>query len=294
MPIPRTALITAASRAGSLAVAGVAGYASYRHITHVATMAGEASEVAIVYPLAIDGLIVVGTMAMLADKADGRSPRLSARVALGLGIIATLAANIASAQPTVLGRCVAAVPAIAFLAAVEVLARRGKLLTAEDEGEAAPTPPTSARIEQAAPELPAEGSQVGTRRKPVTKQSRRPIEVSRAMALEALARPGATRAAVAKKLHITERRLRQILNEATGELPAGELQLPTLDEVQAAFAARPAGDRRDDAQWLRETFPATAGEPDESETWREFLDRTLIPFAAQRINGHDVLASAAV
>ena len=39
------------------------------------------------------------------------------------------------------------------------------------------------------------------------------------MADAALAVPGTTRAAVARKLRITERRLRQILNEATGELP---------------------------------------------------------------------------
>jgi hypothetical protein len=125
-------LTTWATRLGSLAVAGVAGYASYSHIRRVAVMAGETAEVAAMLPLAIDGLIVVGTMAMLADKADGRAPRLSARMALGFGVVATLAANIASAQPTLLARLVAAAPAAAFLLAVEVLARRGKLLPAED------------------------------------------------------------------------------------------------------------------------------------------------------------------
>lgn len=144
------------------------------------------------------------------------------------------------------------------------------------------------------PELPAE---VPVRLKPrrlAKKSPRRPVEVTRAMAAEALAKPGATRAAVAKELRIGERRLRQVLNEPSGELPVVALHLPTLDEVRAAFAARPAGDRRDDVQWLRETFPDAGGKPDDSETWRTFLDRTLIPFAAQRINGHDVLATAAV
>jgi hypothetical protein len=131
----KSTLTRFASRAGSAAVAGVAGYASYQHIVHVALMAGESRTVAMVYPLAIDGLIVVGTMAMLADKASGRYPRLSARFALAFGIIATLAANVASAQPTTLARMVAAVPAIAFLAAVEVLSRHGKLRPVD-----APTP----------------------------------------------------------------------------------------------------------------------------------------------------------
>lgn len=137
-------------------------------------------------------------------------------------------------------------------------------------------------------EVPAEGSQAGTRRKAATKMTRRPVEVTRAMAAEALAKPGATRASVAKKLRITERRLRQILNEATGELPVviGAV-VPTFSDVRAAFAARLADDARPDGEWLAATFPAL-GEPGGSESWPEFIDRTLKP----RVNGHDVLAGA--
>ncbi|RKF25244.1 DUF2637 domain-containing protein [Micromonospora globbae] len=109
-------------------VALVAGYASYRHIVSVALEAGEHASVAVVYPLAIDGAILVGTLAMLEDKRAGRKPRLSARVALAFGIVATIAANIASAAPTLTARLVAAVPPVAFLIAVEVLSRRGKLI----------------------------------------------------------------------------------------------------------------------------------------------------------------------
>lgn len=115
-----------ASRAGAAAAAGVAGFASYRHIVKVAHGFGESFEVAAVLPLSIDGLIVVGTMAMIEDKRAGRRPRLSARVALGFGVVATLASNIASAQPSLGARLMAAVPAISFLIAVEVLARTGK------------------------------------------------------------------------------------------------------------------------------------------------------------------------
>lgn len=117
---------TLTSRGAAAVVAVVAGYSSWNHIVEVARTAGEDSSVANVLPLSIDGLIVVGTMAMVADKRGGRSPRLSARVALGFGVVATLAANIASAQPTVTARLVAAVPAVAFLIAVEVLARAGR------------------------------------------------------------------------------------------------------------------------------------------------------------------------
>jgi hypothetical protein len=118
--------ITFTSRATTAVVAGVAGFSSYRHIVEVAQRAGEHAAVAAVLPLSIDGLIVVGTMAMVEDKRAGRRPRISARVALGVGVIATLAANIASAQPHLTARLVAAVPAVAFLITVEVLARIGR------------------------------------------------------------------------------------------------------------------------------------------------------------------------
>lgn len=117
---------TITSRAAAVLVAGVAGFASYRHINDVATAAGEHTNVAAVLPLAIDGLILVATLAMLDDKRNQRRPRLSARVALVFGILATLAANVASANPDITARLVAAVPAISFLLAVEVLARIGK------------------------------------------------------------------------------------------------------------------------------------------------------------------------
>lgn len=123
-------LIKFSSRGAAGLAAAVAGFSSYRHIVEVALRAGEHQSVAAVLPLSIDGLIVVGTMAMVEDKRAGRRPRLSARVALGFGVVATLAANIASAQDHLMSRCVAAVPAIAFLIAVEVLARGGRPLSA--------------------------------------------------------------------------------------------------------------------------------------------------------------------
>jgi hypothetical protein len=134
-------LATVASRATTGMVAGVAGFSSYRHIVEVAQRAGEHQAVAAVLPLSIDGLIVVGTMAMVEDKRAGRKPRLSARVALAFGVVATLAANIASAQPHLMSRCVAAVPAIAFLITVEVLARTGRIRDAEVSAAVSTEPP---------------------------------------------------------------------------------------------------------------------------------------------------------
>ncbi|AVT39142.1 DUF2637 domain-containing protein [Plantactinospora sp. BB1] len=137
---------TFTSRAVAGLVAAVAGFASYSHIYDVATGAGEHEAVAAVLPLAIDGLILVATLAMLADKRDGRKPRFSARVALVFGVVATVAANVASAAPTMNARLVAVVPAVSFLLAVEVLSRRGKLAKPEPE---IPTLPAETKIEPA-------------------------------------------------------------------------------------------------------------------------------------------------
>lgn len=139
-------LTTVTSRAAAALVAAVAGYASYNHIVSVATAAGEHRGVALVLPLSIDGLIVVGTMAMLEDKRARRVPRPMARVALAFGIVATIAANVASAEPTATARMVAAIPALAFLIAVEVLAHTGKPRTPEPATMPAnSTPPRPAK-----------------------------------------------------------------------------------------------------------------------------------------------------
>jgi uncharacterized membrane protein YuzA (DUF378 family) len=68
-------------------------------------------------------------------------------------------------------------------------------------------------------EVPAEPRPKRAPRKPAVKVARRPVEVTRAMAREALAEPGTTKVAAAKALGITPRRLRSVLNEPTGEVP---------------------------------------------------------------------------
>lgn len=116
-------LSTVATRAAVAVVAAVAGWASYSHIVKVATRAGESDGVPYALPLTADGLILVGTLAMIEDRRAGRRPHWSARGAVILGIVGTLAANLASAQPNPTAYAVAAWPAVAFLLAVEVLLR---------------------------------------------------------------------------------------------------------------------------------------------------------------------------
>ncbi|SCG69702.1 Protein of unknown function [Micromonospora echinaurantiaca] len=193
-------------------VALVAGYASFTHIYDVAREAGERASVAAVLPLSIDGLILVGTLAMLDDKRNGRKPRLSARLAVAFGVVATLAANIASAQPTITARLVAAVSPVAFLLAVEVLSRRGKLIRPEPVDQVEPVkvaePVAVERVEPLAPEPvaePAEVTPTPSKAQPVkrtSEPSRKPVPRSltsadRIMSAH-LAEPDATHARIAE------------------------------------------------------------------------------------------------
>jgi hypothetical protein len=114
------------ARFAALVVAAVAGAASFSHIADVAIGAGERVWVGYALPLAIDGLIVVGVAALLEDKRTNRIPRLSARFAVMVGVLATLAANIASAEPTSTARLVAVAAPVSFLLSIEVLTRTGK------------------------------------------------------------------------------------------------------------------------------------------------------------------------
>jgi hypothetical protein len=122
----RVNLTTVAARAAAFTVAAVAGAASFEHIASVAIAAGERPWVGYTLPLAIDGLIVVGVAALLEDKRHGRTGRLSARLAVTVGVLATLAANIASAQPTWTARLVAVAAPVSFLLSIEVLTRSGR------------------------------------------------------------------------------------------------------------------------------------------------------------------------
>jgi hypothetical protein len=117
------------------AVAGIAGYASYWHQVHVAKMAGEGDDLAHLLPFSVDGLLVVASVAMVDARAEGRKPSWKTKLGFTIGIAASVGANVMSAQPTVLGRAVAAWPALALLLVVEILSSRGRKLKDKDTPE---------------------------------------------------------------------------------------------------------------------------------------------------------------
>jgi hypothetical protein len=111
-------------------VAGIAAWSSYRHMVSVALNVGEQPAVAYVLPLSVDGMLVVASVAMVDDRRSGRTVRWSARLAFAIGVLASLAANVSAAHPSIGARIVAAWPALALLLTVELLSRAGKPMSA--------------------------------------------------------------------------------------------------------------------------------------------------------------------
>jgi hypothetical protein len=109
----------------ALAVVGVAAVAavvSYEHASALVREHGESGWTGRLIPLTEDGLVYASSMVMLDSARRGvRVPAL-ARWLLGLGIIATLAANVAHGlDHGLIGAAVGAWPAVALVGSYELL-----------------------------------------------------------------------------------------------------------------------------------------------------------------------------
>lgn len=99
------------------AVAVVAGIVSYSHVEGLALVTGESLTDARLLPLAVDGLIVAGSVVLLAGYALGW-------LAVGLGVTGTLFANVMHGLPYgPAAAVVAAWPACAFSVSSYILER---------------------------------------------------------------------------------------------------------------------------------------------------------------------------
>jgi hypothetical protein len=88
---------------------------------------GETAWTAALIPLSVDGMIVASSMSLLLDSRRGiRSGPLPWALLL-IGSTASLAANVAVAEPTLYGRVIAAWPSLALIGAYELLMRQIRL-----------------------------------------------------------------------------------------------------------------------------------------------------------------------
>ena len=114
--------LTTTACVGLLAL--IAGTVSYLHLHMLVELHGQPSWVAALTPLSVDGMIVAASTTLLADSRAGERGGVLPWTLLVVGSAASLAANVAVAQPTAAGRVIAAWPSFALIGAYELLMRQ--------------------------------------------------------------------------------------------------------------------------------------------------------------------------
>lgn len=102
----------------------IAATVSYLHMHMLVELHGQPGWVAALTPFSVDGMIVAASTTLLADSRAGEHGGVLPWALLAAGSTASLAANVAVAQPTVVGRVIAAWPSFALIGAYEMLMRQ--------------------------------------------------------------------------------------------------------------------------------------------------------------------------
>ena len=108
----------------------IAGTVSYLHMHLLVESHGQPGWVAALTPLSVDGMIVAASTTLLAESRSGRSGGALPWALLAVGSVASLAANVAVAEPTVTGRVIAAWPSFALIGSYELLMGQVRATTA--------------------------------------------------------------------------------------------------------------------------------------------------------------------
>jgi hypothetical protein len=106
---------------GVVLLAVIAAVVSFRHMHELCVRHGEDDFAAVLIPLAVDGTIVVASMSILLANRAGSRGGVLAWSLLVLGSLASLGANIAIAEPSLIGRIIAAWPSAALIGSYELL-----------------------------------------------------------------------------------------------------------------------------------------------------------------------------
>lgn len=115
-------MIRASTTAVVVILAGVAAVVSYRHAYEVVSAHGEMGLTAYLVPLTVDGLVFASSMVLLDCARRGAARPKLAYFTLGLGIVATLAANVLHGWAYgPIGAVVAAWPAASLVLSYELL-----------------------------------------------------------------------------------------------------------------------------------------------------------------------------
>jgi hypothetical protein len=133
-------------------VAVVAAVISYCHMHELALRNGEGWR-ALILPLSVDGMLGATTLAIV----DRRRANLPAGwvpwTGLGLGLAASLVANIAAARPELVAQLVAAWPPVALAVSIETLVIVLRGARPSRPAQRAPSPPKRRATEVSAPSV---------------------------------------------------------------------------------------------------------------------------------------------
>lgn len=95
----------------------IAATVSYLPLHMLVEVHGQPGWVAALTPFSVDGMIVAASTTLLADSRAGERGGMLPWALLAVGSAASLAANVAVAQPTTVGRAIAAWPSFALIGA---------------------------------------------------------------------------------------------------------------------------------------------------------------------------------
>jgi hypothetical protein len=112
----------------------IASTVSYLHMHALVALHGQPGWVAALTPLSVDGMIVAASTTLLADSRSGSRGGVLPWALLVVGSVASLAANVAVAEPTAMGRVIAAWPSFALIGAYELLIRQVRITAAGHAG----------------------------------------------------------------------------------------------------------------------------------------------------------------
>lgn len=111
-------------------LAAIAAVVSYQHMHTLVLSHGETRWAAVLIPFSVDGMVVASSMSILMASRLGRRGEWLPWALLIVGSLASLAANVLVAEPSVVGRVIAAWPSFAFVGAYHML--QGQLPLLQD------------------------------------------------------------------------------------------------------------------------------------------------------------------
>lgn len=111
----------------------IAGTVSYLHMHTLVAIHGQPGWVAVLTPLSVDGMIVAASTTLLADSRSGQKGGVLPWALLVAGSVASLTANVAVAEPTLIGRVIAAWPSFALTVSYELLTRQVRRSAAQGD-----------------------------------------------------------------------------------------------------------------------------------------------------------------